>query len=102
MLWMFLVLAQTPAQPARSADAISLTPTATFEFELGKNGVKGSRLEKLAWSPDRNELYLMTYDPNPDATIKTAFHYVMQTANGTMKAVNAAPEWAAWPWKRRL
>ena len=101
MLWMLLVLAQAPAQPAPSADTIRLTPTATFEFELGKNGVKGSRLEKLAWSPDRNELYLMTYDPNPDASIKTAFHYVMQTANGTMKAVNAAPEWsgAYWAWK---
>jgi hypothetical protein len=101
MLWMLLVLAQTPVQPAPSADAIRLTPTATFEFELGKNGVKGSRLERLAWSPDRNELYLMTYDPNPDATIKTAFHYVMQTANGAMKAVNAAPEWvgAYWAWK---
>jgi hypothetical protein len=101
MLWILLVLAQTPAQQPISVEAIRVTPTATFEFELGKNGVKGTRLEKLAWSPDRNELYLMTYEPNRDASIKTAFHYVMQTSNGAMKSVNTAPEWvgAYWTWK---
>ena len=101
MLWMLFVLAQTPAQPTPSVETIRVTPTATFEFELGKKSVKGSRLERLAWSPDRNELYLMTYEPNPDATIKAAFHHVMQTATGTVKPVKDAPEWANayWTWK---
>ena len=90
---------QSPSMP--SVDAIRLTPSVTHLFELGKNGVKGSRLERLAWSPDRNELYLMTYEPNKDATIKQAFHYVMPVATGAMKSVEAAPPWVEtyWTWK---
>ncbi len=101
MLWMVLLLVQTPAQPAPSAEAVKLTPSTSLQFELGKNGVKGSKLERLAWSADRTELYLMTYEPNKDATIKEAFHYVMQITSGEVKSVKAAPEWAEtyWAWK---
>jgi hypothetical protein len=98
---LLLVLGPPQSQSMPSVDAIRVTPSVTHQFELGKDGVKGSRLERLAWSPDRNELYLMTYEPNPDATIKQAFHYVMQAATGTMKSVEAAPPWveAYWTWK---
>jgi hypothetical protein len=98
---LLLVLGPPQSQSMPSVDAIRLTPSVTHQFELGKNGVKGSRLERLAWSPDRNELYLMTYDPNKDATIKQAFHYVMQVATGAMKSVEGAPPWVEtyWSWK---
>ena len=101
MIWMLFLLAQTPAQPLPSVETIRVTPAETYQFELGKNGVKGSRLEKFAWSPDRTELYVMTYEPNSDATIKEAFHYVLQVASGAMKPVDAAPAWldAYWLFK---
>jgi hypothetical protein len=92
---------QSQSQSMPSVDTIRVTPSVTHQFELGKNGVKGSRMERLAWSPDRNELYLMTYEPNKDASIKEAFHYVMQVATGAMKSVEAAPPWVEsyWTWK---
>jgi hypothetical protein len=101
MLVTLLLLALGLPQSLPSVEAIKVLPSTTLQFELGKNGVKGSKLERFAWSPDRSEFYLMTYEPNTDATIKAAFHYVMQVATGAVKSVNAAPAWADayWSWK---
>jgi hypothetical protein len=101
MLCALLFLSLTAAQSATSADVIRLSPRVIGEFELGKNGVNGSRVRQLAWSPDGNELYLMTYDPKPDASMKAAFHYVIPTSGGRLMRVDAPPAWAAayWAWK---
>jgi hypothetical protein len=101
MLQMLLFLSLVTAQLATSADAIRLSPGFIGEFELGKNGVSGSRVRQLAWSPDGKELYLMTYEPKPDASIKQAFHYLIPIAGGRPNRVEAPPAWAAtyWSWK---
>ena len=60
--------------------------------------MKGTRVERFGWSPDKTEFYVMTYEPNRDATIKEAYHYVMQVATGQTKSANAAPAWADAYW----
>jgi hypothetical protein len=89
------------AQSATSAEAIRLSPSVIGEFELGKDGVRGSRVRQLAWSPDGKELYLMTYEPKPDASIKEAFHYLIPASGGRPNRVDPSPAWAAtyWSWK---
>jgi hypothetical protein len=69
------------------------------EIDLGK--IKGALVRQLAWSPDGSLFYLMTYDPNPDASIKATYHYLIPAAGGAPKRVDVQPEWAAtyWQWK---
>jgi hypothetical protein len=90
-----LTLAQTPV-PVTS---IKLVPATTINIDLGK--LKGKLVRQLAWSPDGAEFYLMTYDPNKDASIKKAYHFVIPVATGTPKSVEVAPKWAEeyWAWK---
>lgn len=90
-----LTLAQTPV-PVTS---IKLVPATTINIDLGK--LKGKLVRQLAWSPDGAELYLMTYDPNKDASIKKAYHFVIPVVTGVPKSVEAAPKWAEeyWTWK---
>jgi hypothetical protein len=92
--------ASAPAAPtAQSAQAIRITPSVVGEIDLGK--IKGALVRQLAWSPDGSEFYLMTYDANPDASIKAAYHYLIPAAGGAPKRVDVQPEWAAtyWAWK---
>jgi hypothetical protein len=101
MLYALVFCSLAVAQSVTSADTIRLSPAVIGEFELGKNGVNGSRVRQLAWSPDGKELYLMTYEPKPDASIKQAFHYVIAMPGGRPNRVDAPPAWAAayWTWK---
>jgi hypothetical protein len=97
MLLVFLTL--TVAQAQVPVASITLAPSTTINIDLGK--LKGKLVRQVAWSPDASELYLMTYDPNQDASIKKAYHFVIPVATGTPRAVDAAPKWAEeyWTWK---
>jgi hypothetical protein len=88
------------AQSLTSAESLRLAPSVVADFELGKD-MKGSRLRQLAWSPDHSQIYLMTYEPNRDASVKEAFHYLIPVAGGDPKRVEARPDWAEtyWDWK---
>jgi hypothetical protein len=94
-----VVLAFTLAQAQVPVGSIAVTPATTINIDLGK--LKGKLVRQLAWSPDATELYLMTYDPNQDASIKKAYHFVIPVATGLPKSVDAAPKWAEeyWIWK---
>jgi hypothetical protein len=96
-----LLFALIVGQSTPSAETIRLLPSVVAEFQLGAGGINGQRVRQLAWSPDGRELYLMTYEPNRDASIKEAFHYVMPAAGGKFARVEATPTWAAtyWTWK---
>src|SRR5262245_42839870 len=63
--------------------------------------MKGTLVRQFVWSPDGSEFYLMTYDPNPDASIKATYHYLIPVAGGTPKRVDTQPDWAVayWTWK---
>lgn len=94
-----VILALTLTQSPVPVASIKLAPSTTIDIDLGK--LKGKLLRQLAWSPDAGELYLMTYDPNTDASIKQAYHFVIRLDTGVPKAVEAAPKWAEeyWTWK---
>jgi hypothetical protein len=87
------------AQSATPASSVKLTPAVVGEINLAS--LKGKLLRQLAWSPDGSELYLQTYNANPDASIKEVFHYSIAAATGQPKSLQAAPAWAAsyWQWK---
>jgi hypothetical protein len=76
-----------------------LSQSVVIDINLDK--LKGKLVRQLAWSPDQSQLYLMTYEPNRDASIKEAFHYVINLDGGVPKRVEAQPEWASayWNWK---
>lgn len=86
-------------QSADSAQALRLSPSVLVEINIDK--LKGKLVRQLAWSPDASQLYLMTYEPNRDASVKEAFHYVIALEGGVPKRVDAQPEWASayWAWK---
>ena len=94
-----VLLALTLAQAQVPVADIKLAPSTTVNIDLGK--LKGKLVRQLAWSPDAAELYLMTYDPNQDASIKKAYHFVIPVATGVPKSLEAAPKWAEeyWTWK---
>jgi hypothetical protein len=87
------------AQSAIPAEQVKLNGSTSIDINLDK--LKGTLVRQLAWSPDKNELYLMTYEPNRDASLKEAFHFVIPLATGVPKRVDGQPEWAAayWKWK---
>jgi hypothetical protein len=97
MLAVFLAL--TIAQAQVPVASIKVAPSSTINIDLAR--LKGKLVRQLAWSPDAAELYLMTYDPNQDASIKKAYHFVIPVATGVPKSVEAAPKWAEeyWTWK---
>ena len=76
-----------------------LSQSVVIDVNLDK--LKGKLVRQLAWSPDKTQLYLMTYDAKNDASIKEAFHYVIALDGGVPKKVEAPPEWATayWTWK---
>ncbi|MGH9329059.1 MAG: hypothetical protein ACRD09_01335 [Vicinamibacterales bacterium] len=92
-----LVLLQTPA--TTSAEALRVTaPVVVAELDMGK--LKGEPF-RLAWSPDGKELYLQTAERDGVGAMKSARHYIVQTAGGAPKEVRDEPAWATkyWAWK---
>lgn len=87
------------AQSMPPAERIKLTTSP--EIEINLSTLKGTLVRQLAWSPDATELYLMTYEPNRDASIKEAFHFIIPLSNGAPKRVDVQPPWAVeyWKWK---
>ena len=47
------------------------------EIDITSTSSRARLVRQLAWSPDATELYLMTYEPNRDASIKEAFHFLI-------------------------
>jgi len=94
----FMLVALLAVPPA-AAPAYTLTPRIVGEIDLGQ--MKGSRLRRLAWSPDGSELYLQTYDPDVKAQPKDVYHFIVSTTDATARQVDAEPAWAAeyWLWK---
>jgi hypothetical protein len=91
---------QTPSPAVVPVAQVVVTPgPAVLEFDLGS--LKGTRLRQMAWSPDQTQLYLQTYEPNKDATVKELFHYVLAVSGGAPKRLDTPPTWAAdyWAWK---
>ena len=86
-------------QALDSAQAVRLSRSVIVEINIDK--LKGKLVRQLAWSPDGSQLYLMTYEPNRDASVKEAFHFVIALDGGVPKRVDAQPEWASayWAWK---
>ena len=92
MLVAVAIVAQAAAPTTPSAQSIKVTPSVVGEIDLGK--IKGTLVRQLAWSPDGSQFYLMTYDPNPDASIKATYHYLIPAAGGAPKRVDVQPDWA--------
>ena len=80
------------AQALMTAGSVKVTPSVVSEINLGD--MKGKLIRQLAYSPDKSELYLMTYDANKDASIKAAYHFLIPVAGGAPKQVDAQPDWA--------
>jgi hypothetical protein len=92
------MLVQTSAaKPAAEAVKAS-APVVVTELDVGK--LKGEPF-RLAWSPDAKELYVQTAERDGVGTVKKARHYIVLTAGGAPKEVDAEPDWAAkyWTWK---
>ena len=87
-----VLLALTLAQAPVPVADIKLAPSTTITIDLGK--LNGKLVRQLAWSPDAAELYLMTYDPAPNALVKQAYHFLIRLDTGATKAVDAVPKWA--------
>jgi hypothetical protein len=99
MIVSLLVGLALAGQALDSAQAVRLSPSVIVEINIDK--LKGKLVRQLAWSPDASQLYLMTYEPKSDASIKEAFHFVIDLDGGVPKRVDAQPEWASayWTWK---
>lgn len=91
------LFAQNPA-PLAAASAALAAPEAVTVLDMNK--LKGDPA-RLAWSPDRSELYLQIVERDRQGTVKSAKHYLMSIAAHSMKNVDAEPPWAAryWAWK---
>ncbi len=87
MLWLSL-LCQSVAGPA-----VVVTPTATV-VDIDLRQLKGPLVRQLAWSPDRSEFYLQTYEANRDASVRATYHHLIPAAGGPPRSVDAAPGWA--------
>src|SRR5262249_51791599 len=96
MMPMLLLLALGLAPPAAgqapmNAQKVTVAPktVATIGFSNSKE-----KIRQMAWSPDGTMLYIQTYEPKPDATVKTLFHYLLPVAGGDLKSISDAPPWA--------
>jgi hypothetical protein len=94
-----LLLGFALLQTQEASQTYRLSQSVVIDVNLEK--LKGKLVRQLAWSPDKTQLYLMTYDAKSDASIKEAFHYVIALDSGVPKKVEAPPEWATayWTWK---
>ncbi len=94
-----LIAVALVAQSMIPAEQLKLSPSTTIEITIDK--LKGTLVRQLAWSPDKSQLYLMTYDANRDASIKETFHFLIPVSTGVPRRVDTQPDWAAayWKWK---
>lgn len=101
LLTLLLSLVITGGQaPVAAASSVVITPAPpVVDIDLRK--LKGPLVRQLAWSPDQSELYLQTYEANRDASVKTAYHYVIPAAGGAPRQVDVPPGWAVayFQWK---
>jgi hypothetical protein len=82
------------AGAALDASALKVgAPATVTELDLGK--LKGE-LRQVGWSADGAELYVQTADGHPDA--EKLRHYIVSTAGGAPKAIDAMPDWAKGYW----
>lgn len=96
LFWLWLAQA-TAAPPVLDVQAIAISaPAPTPVIDGGK--WKGEP-QRLAWSPDRKELYLQFVEVKRG--VPSVSHAVMTVASGALKKVSAEPSWAAtyWAWK---
>lgn len=84
------LLVQAPTAPAAS---VIVTPTPPV-VDIDMRQLKGPLVRQLAWSPDKTELYLQTYEANRDASIKATYHYVIAVRDGARRQVEIPPGWA--------
>jgi hypothetical protein len=91
------LIAQNPAPIAAAAAA--LTPSQPI-VEIDTTKIKGDPA-RLAWSPDRSELYVQTVERDRQGAVKSAKHFLVSVEGRSMKSVDAEPAWAAryWTWK---
>jgi hypothetical protein len=93
LLISLMLVGQMPAAvPARTAQGVKVAKTEAAQIDLAT--LQG-KVRQLAWSPEGNELYLQTFDTNPDQTPKSYFHYRLTLPDGVVTPLTAAPAWAA-------
>jgi len=87
LLFAFGLAGQAPM----TASAVKITPkvVTTVGFSNSKE-----KIRQIAWSPDATQLYVQTYEPKPDGTVKTLSHYLVPVTGGDLKSIPDAPEWA--------
>lgn len=98
LLWMAILLGAAHVAPQTGAPAASVAaPVKIAELDLGK--LKGEPA-KLAWSPDAKQFYFQTMEMKRNGS-RTDHHFVIDAASGSVKDVDAMPDWAAayWQWK---
>jgi hypothetical protein len=88
--------AQTPATAIDAARVKVGPPVAVSELDLAK--LKGA-LQRVAWSADGSELYIQTVDGVPPS--EKQHHYLVPAAGGTLRTVDAQPEWADEYWRAK-
>lgn len=92
---------QTPssAPSATNVSDLMLAALQTItEIDTGKlTGEPG----RLAWSPDGSQFYLQTVERDKLGNVKSAKHYLISTADKSVKRVDLEPAWALkyWVWK---
>jgi WD40 repeat protein len=93
--------AQTPSPTPSATNVSELTlaaPQTIAEIDAGKlTGEPG----RLAWSPDGSQFYLQTVERDKRGNVKSAKHYLISTADKSVKKVDLEPAWASkyWVWK---
>jgi hypothetical protein len=73
-------------------------PQASMNFSephlvVALDKIKGEPIQ-LAWSPDGTELYVETGNRTRIGTFENQKHYLVTLADGKVKSVDAAPQWA--------
>jgi hypothetical protein len=84
---------------ANDARQVSLSePRVVADVDTGK--IKGD-IVRLAWSPDGSEFYVLSVERDGRGAVKTGHHYLIQSANKSLKSIDQEPPWAAsyWTWK---
>jgi hypothetical protein len=88
--------AEQPGHQAAFDDVSALkigAPVSIAELDLGK--LKGD-LRRLSWSPDDDWLYVQTAEGSDDSL--KLHHYSLALEVGTVRGLDAEPDWAAQYW----
>ncbi len=95
-----LVVAIALGQTAPSSTAaLDLSqPVTVAQLDGGK--LKGEPVQ-LAWSDDGTILFLQVAERDRQGMLTKPRYYIVSTSNGTLKSIDAPPDWAAdyWRWK---